>query len=89
MDKAPIIGARVHYVGICGECTGTVVQINKAPLYDDSDFDWEHDEGMPPQIGWKPEAEWRAIVKVDERPKLWPFGDSDRFHPKVGELEYL
>ena len=89
MNRAPEIGARVRYSGFWGTCVGTVEKIHKTVGYDDDNFDWEYDEGLPPVIGFKPESEWRVSVRPDTRPKWWTWPSNDAFIVDVHELEIL
>lgn len=89
MDHAPEIGARVRYSGYWGTCDGTVTKIHKTVRYDDADFDWEHDEGLPPVLGFAPETEWRVSVRPDTRPTWWVWSLNDSFVVDVFEVEIL
>lgn len=87
MLKAPKIGDRVRYHSTLFDresCTGIVTKIH--PRHDDV-FD---DEGEFIRRGpLSPETEWKATVKVDERPQWWPYPDNDRFCPDVKDLELI
>ena len=89
MEHAPAVGERVRCRHEFGVCEGVVTKIHKTPLYDDSNFDWDHDEGMPPQIGWRPESEWKVTMRPDKRPDWWAWGQNECFCPDVSTLEAL
>ena len=91
MNRAPKIGERVRYREVCfkgepyeetREVTGTVVRIYKK--HDDV-FD---DDGEFVRAGpLLPPVKWKAAVKVDARPKWWPYPNTDMFAPDVACLE--
>lgn len=94
MKQAPKIGARVRFTGHwareTGEAvTGTVTAIYRKRLYREADDDprWDDDDFIPTAIGFKPESEWHAAVKVDAKPSWWPYPDTDQFAPAIGDLE--
>jgi hypothetical protein len=95
MDKAPKIGAQVRYHSKTEwwdrVCTGVVTKVHPKVEYDDEDFDWETDEGMPPVKGPAPEKDWQVTMQVVRPlPSWWPYGDEqDKFCPSVEDLEVI
>ena len=90
MKTLPAIGSRVRFSATAEylgtrEATGVVVRFYKTYIYPD-DADWENKEVIRP-IGVAPVSEWHVSVKVDTKPKWWPYGDSDTFAPLVEEVE--
>lgn len=89
MERAPQIGTKVSFPGnsIVGACIGTVTSVHKKNRYP-ADFDWDSDDDPHP-IGVEPERNWRVSIKVDQRPKLWPYENSDVFASEVSNLTEL
>jgi hypothetical protein len=91
MKKAPKIGQRVRYKAVICEgeqyeevrtCEGVVTKLY--PKHDDV-FD---DDGEFVRRGpLLPERDWKVCIKVDQRPKWWPYPNNDVFCPDVAELE--
>lgn len=85
MEKAPKVGTKVRYAGDWNTMRGVTGTVTKLYQEHDDVFD---DDGEFVRAGpLLPPRDWKAAVRVDAKPKDWPYAGHDEFCPSVSELQ--